>query len=311
VSRLSRFACAIVCATVAPAVLPAVSLGARPASGAMVEDHRHYTQGHDWHVQLEVSRSRTRLATVVTYSQECDGTGFTQGAKISLSGAFDVTGRFPSGGGTWNVKGRFTSPATAVGTWSVERGDCAVQGEFNANDRTGHFLLGNPYEYPPERIKANRKLMQLSAQFRKNAWRFTPARARALGYSFRNHPRCPSLVHARKYATRMWGTVLDPLAPQSLMYWCPSPGHFILAGAMFRAPAATRPPTFGRLIQWHRHATTPTANWMTHMWLVPRLQDAWATCSPFRAFDEAGMFKYQPFTPIAETKPCSDTDFSR
>jgi hypothetical protein len=288
--------------------LAGTAQAARPAGGAMVEAHKHYTHGHDWHVQLEVNATGTRLATIVAYSQECQATGFAQGVKLGRGGTFDITASLPGGDGTWTVEGRFTSPAAAAGTWTLTNGDCTVTGDFRANDSTGHFLVGNPYEYPPARITRDRRVQRLTAKFKANAWRFTPMRARALGYSFARHPPCPAMVHARKHQTRMWGRVLDPLAPQSLMYWCtPSGKYFILAGAMFRAPARKRPPDFGNLLQWHRHASTRTANWMTHLWLTPSLRDAWATCSPFRAFEAAGMFRYRPFPWIPETQPCSDT----
>lgn len=281
--------------------------GATPRGGAMVEAHRHYTGGRDWHVQLEVTRSARRLATVVAYSQACGVTGFAQGATLGPGGTFDVAGGFPDAEGQWTVQGRFTGSVIAVGSWSVVSGSCVDGGEFRASDSTGHFLVGNPFEYAPARINRSRTLRRITSRFRSNAWRFTPSRARKSGYSFRDRGACPSMIHARKHGTAMWGRVLDPLAPQALMYWCTPRGRLILAGAMFRAPSRKRPPTFGNLIQWHRHGTTKTANWMTHLWLVPDLHDAWATCAPFRAFEAAGMFRFEAFPWIPETKPCSDT----
>lgn len=298
--------CLIVTAALAVSVAPAAAVSPRP--GAMVEAHQHYTRGHDWHVQLEVTRPATRLATVVVYSQQCKATGFVQGHPIEAGGRFSVDDALPEGKGRFTVEGVFTKPVVAMGTWTVTTADgCTDGGEFTAGDATGHFLVGNPFEYPPRRIRLHVGLQRIYKTFRRNAWRFTPARARAKGYSFRDAPKCPALVHARKFGTNYWGTVLDPLAPQSLMYWCEKPGKYVLAGAMFRAPADRRPKDYGNLIQWHRHSTTPTANWMTHMWLTPNIVDAWATCSPFRAWETAGMWKYVPFTPIQETQPCTDT----
>ena len=294
-------------AAVLVALSAAPALAVTPQSGAMVEDHLHYSGGSDWHVQLEVTRKADRLTSVVVYSQRCEATGFVQGAPLGAGGAIDVDGALPKDTGRFTVQGKFTTPVVAEGTWTVTTEGCEDSGTFAAKDSTGHFLVGNPFEYPPRKVRLHVGLQRIYKTFRRNAWRFTPARARAAGYSFRDAPECPSIVHARKFGTSMWGEVLDPLAPQSLMYWCPRPGKYILAGAMFRAPADKRPKTFGNLVRWHKHATTPTANWMTHMWLTPNIVDAWATCTPFRAWEKAGMFRYLPFTPIQETKPCTDT----
>ncbi|MEJ7784590.1 MAG: hypothetical protein WKF96_07285 [Solirubrobacteraceae bacterium] len=278
-----------------------------PEPRATLEDHRHNTGGQDWHIQLEVNRTGTRLASVVAYSQQCKATGFIQGQRLDSSGAFSIGGDLPEKKGTFQVDGSFTTPVNASGTWSVTTPDCQASGEFSAQDSSGHFLRGNPFEYPPDRITANAELRRMTSTFRRNAGRFTPARARALGYSFRDAPACPALVHARKRGTAFWGEVLNPLEPQSLMYWCAGDGRYQLAGAMFRAPGDSRPPTFKNLIQWHKHSTTPTANWMTHLWLTPNVRDAWATCAPWRAWEAAGMFTYEPHHWIMETKPCSDT----
>lgn len=272
----------------------------------MVEDHRHGTGGQDWHVQLEVAKSGTRLGAVVVYDQGCKATGFVQGIPVGSDGTFQVDGTLPEGKGSFTVSGQFTGPVVAEGTYSVTTADCTRSGTFVARDSTGHFLVGNPYEYPPARIEQDAELRRLTEAFRRNAPRFTAARARALDYSFEG-AKCPGMIHARKRGTAMWGDVLDPDEPQSLMYWCGSDKRYVLAGAMFRAPGKSRPRTFGNLIQWHKHATTATANWMTHLWLTPGLRDAWATCTPFRAYEEAGMFTYQPWPFIPETKPCSDT----
>ena len=283
------------------------ALAVTPQSRAMVEDHLHYSGGDDWHVQLEVTRSATRLASVVVYSQRCKATGFVQGDPLGSGGKIDVDAALPKDTGRFTVKGEFTSPVIASGTWTITTEDCSAEGQFTAKDSTGHFMVGNPFEYPPKRVRLHVGLQRIHKTFRRNAWRFTPARARALGYSFRDAPDCPSIVHARKRGTSMWGDVLNPLEPQSLMYWCEKPGRYKLAGAMFRAPADERPKDFDNLVRWHKHATTPTANWMTHLWLTPNIVDAWAACTPFRAWEKAGMFKYVPFKPIMETTPCSDT----
>lgn len=273
----------------------------------MLEAHLHYTKGQDWHVQLEVARKPTRFASVVVYSQRCNATGFLPGGQLQPDGSFAVGGELPDSGGTWSATGQFTGPVVASGIWSVTTPDCTDSGEYTAQDANGHFLVGNPYEYAPDAIRQHPKLRRITAAFRREAPRFTPARARKLGYSFEGADACPAMVHARKKGTAMWGKVLDPKAPQSLMYWCGSDGRYEIAGAMFRADGSKRPKHFGRLIQWHKHGARRTSNWMTHLWLVPDMRDAWATCSPFRAYEAAGVLTYEPFRWIPETRPCSDT----
>ena len=276
----------------------------------MVEDHRHDTGGDDWHVQLDVSKTGTRLSSVVNYSQRCKVTGFVQGIPLGSGGTFAVDAPLPDDQGRFVVNGAFTGPVTASGTWTVTTPTCTAQGEFTAKDSTGHFLVGNPFEYAPERIAENADIGRITYLFRRYAaaGRFTPARARAMGYSFRGwNGGCPDMVHARKRGTMFWGKVLDPSAPQSLMYWCGSDRKLVLAGAMFRAPGDVRPRSYGNLIQWHKHATSRTANWMTHLWLTRDMRSTWATCAPFLAYEQAGMFSYEEYPWIMETKPCTDT----
>ena len=80
-----------------------------------------------------------------------------------------------------------------------------------------------------------------------------------------------------------------------------------MIAAMYRAAGLTRPPTFGNMIQWHKHGATAT--WMTHIWLVPDPRAAWAACVPFPALaDCTGLATYAPYVPdIPIDQPCPDT----
>jgi hypothetical protein len=301
----------LVQALVVVLVVVADAGAATPRSRAILEDHRHYTRGHDWHVQIEVNKRSDRLATVVAYAQECGETGFTQEVRIGADGSFSLDRELADKQGRFTVAGRFVSPDRAKGSFAVTTGDCEFGRDFVVQDATGHFLLGNPYEYAPARIAgdslAARRVRRLKYELRRNAPRFTPARARAMGYEFSSAAGCPGLNHARKHGTSMWGRVLDPAAPQSLVYWCDAQRHWTLAGVMFRAAGRTRPPTFDRMIQWHKHGATRTATWMTHVWLVRDPIAAFATCAPFPAFTAAGMFAYHRYIAVPGDQPCSDT----
>jgi hypothetical protein len=281
-----------------------------PRSQAILEDHRHFTHGHDWHVQVEVNKQSTRLATVVVYAQECGETGFAIGIPLEEYGEFELDRALADGEGRFTVDGEFTSPDRAHGTWSLTTDECTFGGEFEAQDATGHFLLGNPYDYAPDRIHGSSRYARLLRAFqsrvRSAGRRFPMSRARKLGYELDN-AYCPGLVHARKHGTTMWGPLLDPKQPQSLVYWCDAKRHWTLAGMMFRARGASRPPTFDRLIQWHKHGATRTATWMTHVWMVRDPVAAFATCAPFSAFSRAGMFSYHRYIAVPGDQPCADT----
>jgi len=292
--------------------LPIGADAATPRPRAMLEAHRHHTGGHDWHVQLEVNRGSDRLTTVVVWSQRCGRTGFLQGSALGPHGSFAMDAPLQEGSGRWSLRGYFADADHAVGTWAVSTPDCTDGGTFRAHDATGHFLLGNPFEYPAKAANGTspdaRRMRRLKLDSRRNASRFrTIAMARRQGYEFSaTASGCPGFRHARKHGTKMWGRVLDASAPQALVYWCDSHGRWTLAAFMYRAGNRTRPETFGGMIQWHKHG--PTAAWMTHLWLVRDPLSAFATCAPFREFAAEARFSYEPYKhDETVNNPCSDT----
>ena len=293
------------------ALLPSVANAAHPRPSVLLENHRHYTHGHDWHVQLEVDKTGRKLAAVIAYSQECGDTGFVQHITIHSDGTFGINAPLADKQGSFSVLGRFTAPERADGTWSLTKGDCTFGGEFHAQDATGHFLLGNPYDYAPQRIYGNshdaKLLRHFQLQVQLAGKTFNPGRAVKLGYERSTAAGCPGLNHFRKRGTSMWGPLLDPKQPQSLMYWCDAQHRFRLAGMMFRAPGKSRPPTFGNLVQWHKHGATKTATWMMHVWMVKDPVAAFATCAPFNAFAAEGKWLYHKYIAVPGDQPCADT----
>lgn len=293
--------------------LPAAAQAATPRPSAILEEHHHNTGGHDWHLQVEVNKTSTRLASVVGYSQECGETGFVQAIRLGPNGTFDLDVPLKDNQGRFVVHGQFIDPDHANGTWQITKGACTFGGPFDAQDGTGHFLLGNPYEYAPVSIRGTshnaRHLRALQYLSLRSARRFdTVEKARAQGYVMSTATGCPGLHHARKHGTRMWGRLLNSAAPQALVYWCDSQSRFTLAGFMYRSSPEKRPSTFGDMLQWHRHASTSTAGWMAHIWLVTDPLSAFATCAPFRAFSAQRMFAYEPY--VVDSPPdkaCSDS----
>lgn len=278
----------------------------------IVEDDVHNSGGDDWHVQLELNRDRTRLASVVVYSQRCGQTGFKQRVPLGPNRSFSIVDEpLADGKGTWSVEGTFTAVARAQGTWSLTAGECTVSGNFAAQDKEGHFQIGNPYEYAPQSVYGSsldaRRLRRLKYETRRNAFRFdTVAEAERRGYVMSGEGACPGFRHARKRGTVMWGKLLNPKAPQSLIFWCDSASNFRLAAFMYRADEDSRPDTFGDMIQWHRHSST--AAWMTHVWLARKSEATFATCAPFQTFARDGTIRYEPYViDVMIDKPCSDT----
>jgi hypothetical protein len=113
--------------------------------------------------------------------------------------------------------------------------------------------------------------------------------ARRLGYVFMRSAIArtgfPGLFHARKRGGQFWGRVLDPTAPQALMYWCTNRKQCTLAGFVYRAPRDSLPPLYGSLLAWHQH--NAGASWMTHVWLTNGLRSAIARCMPWPALTRA------------------------
>lgn len=307
-----------------PVALGSLMLLAAPAGAvlpgprAMLEADRHDTGGQDWHVQLDVDETGDRLAGVVVYSQVCGQTGFTQRVPLGPEGTFELVDvPLQDGTGTWSLRGAFDDVNRASGVWSMSKTTgattCDVGGDFTAQDVSGHFLLGNPYEYAPASTRGTsrnaRRLRALKYRIFRNARRFdTRAEARRLGYVLSTPTGCPGMQHARKHGTAMWGKVLDPTAPQSLVFWCDSQGRWTLAAFMYRADATTRPDTYGRMLQWHKHGSRRTSNWMTHVWLVDDPVGAFATCAPFNMLAARRLLAYEPYVIDAPAdRPCSDT----
>lgn len=307
------------------ASMAAVAGAALPKPKASIEAHQHGTGGHDWHVQLEIGRTDRIIATVVLYAQECNVTPYALNVPIAADGSFEVQRTLPKGAGSWFVKGVFTDSQHASGTWGVKNASCDTgERAYTAHGGDGHqhIIVGNPLERPPLAIRGHSRNARRAQRLQRIALATahalsTPARARAHGYlmtrgaiNASGHTiagACPRFWHMRINGARMWGRLLDPRHPQSIVFWCNSAGHFTLAAFMFRDTPNAKPPTLHGLIQWHKHA--PRATWMSHLWLVPDIRDAWSTCAPFKAFEEQGLFSYETFaTSLHLDMPCSSTD---
>jgi hypothetical protein len=313
---MPRSALRVLCVFLLLAAVPtAAAATAAPARhGVMYEDHLHNTNGHDWHVQLQSNKAGTGLTSVVLHAEACDVDAIVFRVPIAADGSFSAGGKLDGGKATWAVKARFVDTDHATGTWSAGRGKCSVTDQgFTAHDGPGHYVIGNQNPYAPDAITgpspSARKLRKLQTRTATNARRWdTPDEAVALGYKpTPAEEKCPGVIHYRRHGASFWGKVLNPAAPQALVYWCAGDSTRTLVAAMYRAPPDSHPNTFGNLIQWHIHGGHGT--WMTHVWLVPDPVAAFATCVPFPALGDAGI-SYEPYgVDIPIDGPCPDTDF--
>jgi hypothetical protein len=289
--------------------------GILPKGGSSLQAHQHGTHGHDWHVELDINRDATRIATLVLYAQECGLTAYAQRVPIARDGSFAVDRP------TWSVHGSFLARDRAAGTWSVTKPDCSTgERAWDTHDEAHehHIIRGNPAEYPPAAITGSsrnaRRLRALMRASLATEHRLdTMAKARRRGYALDANFKtwkdpCPGTWHMRKHGVSMWGKLLDPSAPQSLVWWCDSQRHWHLAAYMYRARGDSKPNTYGDLLQWHKHGAGPGPTWMTHVWMVPDPHGAFATCVPFPVFARFSIFTYEPYTPdVHIDEACSDS----
>jgi hypothetical protein len=174
------------------------------------------------------------------------------------------------------------------------------------------MMVGNMAPYPDLGAVPRadlRRARRLLRDSRAAMHRFdTTAKARRLGYlPDPAPPRRPGFTHFRKHGTRFWGRVFDPRNPQTLVFWCPTRGRCTLAVFMYRAPAGRPPDTWGDLLQWHRHGMDPRDPWMTHLWLVPRIREAFATCAPMPALVRWLGIREEPYViHSAHLNPCRE-----
>jgi hypothetical protein len=172
-------------------------------------------------------------------------------------------------------------------------------------------MVGNPHEFPDlaaageANVRRARRLLRAS---RRTAARFdTLAEAGRLGYVASPEIR-PGFVPARKHGSRFWGRKFDAAAPQALVFWCPSRGPCTLTTYMYRAPAGRPPSTWGDMLMWHRHGTTATASWMTHVWLLRGVHDGFATCANWPALERELRIRRERYRRHSTDRPCTGED---
>jgi hypothetical protein len=118
----------------------------------------------------------------------------------------------------------------------------------------------------------------------------------------------PGLQHFRRNGVSSSGRRLYAPSPHALIFWCPSIGECRLAAFVYRVPPRGRPPTYGGLLGWHRHAAN--YSWMTHVWLTGSTRTSLAQCAPFNALrDRDPLLIWEPYQPDVSIfdEPCPET----
>jgi hypothetical protein len=113
-------------------------------------------------------------------------------------------------------------------------------------------------------------------------------------------------VHVPNKANRTDGKILDPTAPETLIYRRSAQGKFTLVGVMFTAEKKAPPTSYRPYVRWHTHeactgggvrklkpvdgkcaagTTLRTSGAMTHLWFVDpaQLAQAYALKPPLKA----------------------------
>ncbi|SDP33903.1 hypothetical protein SAMN04489867_2117 [Pedococcus dokdonensis] len=134
------------------------------------------------------------------------------------------------------------------------------------------------------------------------AWDRKQKKLAALGKEARDKGQ----VHVPKKANRADGRILDPNAPETLIYRRSAEGKFTLVGVMFTAEKKAPPTSYQPYVRWHTHeactgggvkklkpvdgkcasgTTLRTSGAMTHLWFVDQSQlaQAYAVKPPVKA----------------------------
>jgi len=310
--------------------VPAVALAALPESNSSFESHDHETKGKNWHVQFEMGKDRSRVQTLVVYSEECDVTAAKE--KVAISEAGDVAAKGKAQGGNWEITARFTTPQDVEGSFRITtpkgcdtgvlpfKDGLGKQGDGHSthgHSGGGHADHNTGPKYPSiEKASASQRAQ--AADLRRRVHRtareqfptYRAARARTFRRFSKSWKR-PLVFHVRRKRYEDDRHTFSARRPESLVYWWPRRGDPILLGYMFRVPAGSRPAFAGPIPIYHRH---PGANGeladtqMTHVWLTGDLRSAWANCLPVEQLEKAiPRFNYEkPRSGVsgAEAVPC-------
>jgi hypothetical protein len=302
--------------------IAASAQAALPPRGASFSFADHATTGKNWHVDFTIdAKRRTRVRTLIVYSEACGATAVRRNVAISAAGVVAVSGGV-AGGGAWAVNATFQATRKIVGTMRMNRANCdtgvlgfpsAITGDggggagFSEHDHEAKYpdIAGATLEQRRQAVAVHREVLAL--------WHGTTlATAKRRGYHrLRGLPWSPGFFHLYNDTYESDKRIFDAHRPESLVFWRPNDGSApVLVGTMFRVSPNKRPSFAGPIPIYHHHARSRTGrirSYMTHVWMVASLKNSWANCLPILLLEAYNPpFKWLPAYPLIEhvNGPC-------
>ena len=186
---------------------------------------------------------------------------------------------------------RFAAPATFLASGLVAGGLMLTAGGHAHGGGGGHHEgMDIDAATQDQRAQAGQFLAATTATAQQRFPTFEAARGAGYAFAPRSFEDQKDLDywHVTNHAYLKDKRDLDPARPESLMYWNDKDGNPELLAAVFRMPTRKPNPALGGpIIQWHLHPNSkgrPGRYKMTHLWLLPRLRDAYSMSMPTKRF---------------------------
>jgi hypothetical protein len=151
----------------------------------------------------------------------------------------------------------------------------------------------NVYTATPAQRADGRRLFERTTAAATSRFRsFDAAKAAGWGFTVKSFDEQEDLDywHLTNQAYLEDGRDLDPERPESLMYWHGPSGKPVLVAVVYRvASSRPNPALGGPILQWHLHKNAEGGFGrykMTHVWLVPRMVDAYSMEMPVTALSK-------------------------
>lgn len=186
---------------------------------------------------------------------------------------------------------RLSTGATFLASGLVAGGLMLAGGSHGHGGGGGHHEgMDIDAATPAQQAEARRLMVATTANAQQRFPTFDAARAAGYDFAPRSFEQQKDLdywhVTNRSYLKDTRD--LDPRRPESLMYWKNEDGRPQLMAAVFRVPTRKANPALGGpIIQWHLHrnANRRLGKYkMTHLWMLPRLRDAYSMSMPTKRF---------------------------
>lgn len=185
---------------------------------------------------------------------------------------------------------RFSTAATFLASGLVVGGVMLTGGGQAHGEGAGHEGMDIDTATPDQQAQAGQFQVAATANVQQ---RFpTLDAARAAGYDFAprsfEQQRDLDYWHLTNHSYLKDKRDLDPQRPETLMYWNDQDGKPQLLAVVFRMPTRKPNPALGGpIMQWHVHRTSNGRLGrykMTHLWMLPRLRDAYSMSMPTKRF---------------------------